>query len=522
RKILILTLAFSFAFLLTGCKEEETDTLSYYDYLRPTCGDGSCNEREMTTGLCPEDCDYSMYDDQLRDDQFPMTDDQLVLVDDEDYLALKMDLKERSTEIYLPSASTGSDKDALAVRITLPKEGNNRYEEGAPIVVYGTGGYVANGLSNNHFPHMDDMIVVSMIFPGGTDDKEGRFSDGTYDYRGVKSVEALKDVILFAAGKKMDKQGKYITDYAPDALTDNIGFIGFSFGGNIGVAVAAIEGDEIADDLKYIVQWETPVSSQIATRDLGRMLGQPLEKGVIGRAHYFNPRYIAYDPYVIKVDYSDVIYDADSLFTVFHDGNGDGIYTTINGSYYNFPVPDLNDNNIIETDEDFGLDIYPYDTFDTDGKVVYSRPVTYALRDNGAFDGDWPAIIATVEEADEYWDVRESVALYEDAIKNIPDLEGMYLLSMDDHVQSDPHKSHVHQAYDGWNDAAWFKINPDPEYILEWDSSFADLDIPNLPPNTAPDSWEDADSYCIPEDIDDEIYSIAAVHQMADRVQEAN
>jgi len=276
--------------------------------------------------------------------------------------------------------------------------------------------------------------------------------------------------------------------------------------------------------LKYVIQWETPVSSQIATRDLGRMLFQPLYLGPTTQGDYFNPRYQGYAPLVLKVDYGDVVYNESSLFPVLFDGNGDGKYTAVMGSHYNYPTPDLNDNNVLELNEDYGLDTYPYTTYDVDGKVVYSRPVSIALDNNNAFGGSWPENIANRSEATEYWDVRESVRLYDNALDNIPDLEAMFLLSVEDHVQSDPFKSHVHQAYDGWTASGikWFKINPSKDYILAVDPNLEEegIFIPDLNANTAPADWEDVESYCISEYIADEVYQIAAVHQMADRVQD--
>ena len=426
-------------------------------------------------------------------------------------------------DINLPSSSTGKPNGKLAVRVQIPNKDDIRYSDGAPVIIYGEGGFKADGLPNKEIPGLNDMIVITFIYPGGENVVQKTHSDGEYyDYRGKKSIEALRDIILYAAGKLKDSEGKSIADLVEyNILHDNIGFIGFSFGGNIGIAAASVFGESIAQDLKYIIQWETPVSSQIATRDLGRMLFKPLENGGSVQSEYFNPRYISYGQLTLNVNYSDLKYDPQSIYTIFHDGNNDGIYTTINGSHYNYPTPDLNDNNNLELNEDYGLDSYPYSTDDLDGKVVYSRPVTYAMKKNNVFNGSWPSNIASVEEANAFWDIRESVVLYEEALTNIPELEGMFLLSISDHVQSDPHKSHVHQAFDGWtSNGKWFKINPEPKYIIEINSTLGEdgIFIPDVKPNTKPNNWEDTKSYCIPELIKDETYQIAAIHQMADRV----
>jgi hypothetical protein len=58
------------------------------------------------------------------------------------------------------------------------------------------------------------------------------------------------------------------------------------------------------------------------------------------------------------------------------------------------------------------LDTYWYDTYDFDGKIVYSRPVIIALEKFDIFNGNWPENIATVEETIHYWNIRESVRLY--------------------------------------------------------------------------------------------------------------
>lgn len=439
---------------------------------------------------------------------------------------IETDIKGRGTiitkDIFLPSKSTKTPSGKLAVRLHIPKKEDIRYN-GAPIIIIGEGGYGSDGIINKKMPHLNDMIVVTFIYPGGENLQQKRHSDGVYDYRGKKSIEALRDVILYCAGELRDNNGKYIDDLVDyPVLHDNIGFIGFSFGGNIGIAVAALH-KEVALYLTYVIQWETPVSSQIATRDLGKLLFQPLEKGATIQGDYFNPRYKGYGSHIIEVDYSDITYDPQSLYPLFLDGNDDGVYTTIMGSYYTYPTPDINDNNILELTEDWGLDTYPYDTYDINGKVVYSRPVTHALEEYNVFLSSlWPEKIATVKEADAYWDIRESVRLYKKALTNIPGLEGMFLLSVDDHVQSDPYKSHAHQAFDGWTlYSTWFQINPDPAYIYEVDPLLSTIFIPYTEPHTAP-HWEDSTSYCMPEKVPDEVYSIAAVHQMADRVQSHN
>ncbi|KAA0003384.1 MAG: hypothetical protein FE048_01625 [Thermoplasmata archaeon] len=411
-------------------------------------------------------------------------------------------------DVDLPSNSTGSSTGTLAVRIYTPT--HTRYQDGAPVLIYVPGGDSRGGLRNCLPSVGDDLVTIYFIFPGGNDPQSGRSSDGVYDHRGLNCILALRDVILYAAGKITDSLGRTIDEILPiPILHNNIGLLGVSNGGNIVVAVAALHDTELADYLRYVIQWESPVSSQIATVDLGpiRFNCSPND--------FVNPRYLAYDPLTLVVDYSDLAYDStNSQVPIFHDGNGDGHYTTILHPITGLPTPDLDLDGELETNEDFPLWSYTY----TDGtKDVYSRPVTHALADNAIFSV-WPSDIATPEEADTYWDLREAVRLYDEALINIPDLHGMILASVKDHVQSAPDKPHIHQAFDGWNsNNAWVKINPSPSYLIEVDPTLIGrTDLPDNIPNIPPSNWSDY-NYCIPEDIPDSIYQLAAIWEMADR-----
>jgi len=420
-------------------------------------------------------------------------------------------------DIDLPSDSTGNPAGTLAVRVYTPMHGQARYPEGAPVLVWGAGGYEVKGINHDLPDSVDDIIIVTFVYPGGEDPWAGRQSDGVYDYRGPNCIAALRDVILYAAGEMTDSQGRTIDDIVPvPVLHDNIGLEGVSNGGNIIVAVAALHGDELAGHLRYIIQWETPVSSQVANRDLGRVWLQPPNPG---QGDFFNPRYQGYGPKALAVDYSDLTYDPDgAMRQVFHDGNGDGEYTTIEDPGSHLQTPDLNLDGALDMSEDFPLDTYPY----PDGlKEVYSRAVTHALADNQIMPHPWPEGIAMPSEADAYWDIREAVWLYDNALASIPDLEAMVLAGVRDHVQSAPTKPHIQQAFEGWNsNGAWVQINPSPAYLIEADPSLAGrTDLPNRVPNTPPGDWGRVASYCIPEDIYKATYQLDAVWQMADRAQ---
>jgi hypothetical protein len=389
-----------------------------------------------------------------------------------------------------------------------------RFHDGAPVIIWVHGGYDEGRLQLELPPPADDLIVINFLFPGGEFAFTGRQSDGVYDYRGTDSILALRDVILYAAGKLTDNQDRTIDEVVPvPVLHDNIGIVGKSNSGNIIAAVAALHSTELAGHLRYLIQWESPVSSQIATRDLGRPLLDP--EGPT-QGEYENPRYLGYGAAELPVDFSDLAQDPSSaLYRVFHDGNGDGRYTTIARPGDGAPVPDLDLDGVLELDEDFPLDTYP----SAEGIVYYSRPVTRELFERDVFAGEWPDGIATPTEAASFWDLREAVRLLPLALAEMPHLEGMILASVRDHVQARLDKPQVRQAFDAWrSNAGWVQINPDPAYIIAVDPRLnGRTDLPAIPANTQPSRWDRPETYCVPEDIPDPTYLLAAVWQMADR-----
>ena len=135
------------------------------------------------------------------------------------------------------------------------------------------------------------------------------------------------------------------------------------------------------------------------------------------------------------------------------------------------------------------------------------------------FNGDWPSGVATPAEAAEFWDLREAVRLLAPALVNVPRLEGMLLATVRDHVQARLDKPQVRQAFDGWrSNGRWVQINPDPAYFIAADAALEGrTDLPANTANTPPASWDRPETYCVPEDIPDETYLLAAVWQMADR-----
>lgn len=417
-------------------------------------------------------------------------------------------------DLRLPSTSTGVNGGTLAVRIFVPAAGHTRFADGAPVVVVCQGGTSAGDL-NNPFPQpLDDVAVVTFLYPGG---RQGALaSSGTYDDRGMRSIQAVRDVIRYAAGLSADSTGRTLTQLCPVPLkTANVGAIGLSNGGNMVAAVAAFHGAELAGVLKYVIQWESPVSSQIATVDLG---GYRLIDGESHAVDFnaLNPRYQGYGPLEASVLTADIRYNPAGTVPVFHDGNGDGIYTVAYNPATAKSLPDLDFDGVLEMDEDFPLGAYTQS-----GRNVYSRTVTRALQANDAFGGAWPDSILTVDEADAFWDLREAVRLAEGAVAGVPGLEVMFTAGVRDHVQSRPDKPHVRQGFESWGSrGAWVRINPAPAYLVTLIPALAGrTDLPDNAPNTPPADWTDPAGWCYPTDVSAGIANAAAVRQMADRVE---
>lgn len=72
-------------------------------------------------------------------------------------------------DIDLPSDSTGSPTGTLAVRVHTPMHGHARYPEGAPVLVWGAGGFEVKGINHDLPPSVGDIIIVTFVYPGGED-----------------------------------------------------------------------------------------------------------------------------------------------------------------------------------------------------------------------------------------------------------------------------------------------------------------------------------------------------------------
>jgi len=64
-------------------------------------------------------------------------------------------------DVRLRSDSTGTDDGSLAVRVHAPQPGNERYPEGAPVIIWILGGFEVKGINHGLPAEADDVICIT-------------------------------------------------------------------------------------------------------------------------------------------------------------------------------------------------------------------------------------------------------------------------------------------------------------------------------------------------------------------------
>lgn len=171
--------------------------------------------------------------------------------------------QESSVSTFVPS--TAAPGNGLAVNIIYPRK--PRYKEGAPVVVVVPGGDAPSGLSFSVHAAQAGFIEIRFSFPGGGVNTFR--SGGRNDYRGLKSQQALKDLLLFAAGKKEDFRHRTIANLMPiKVCTNNIGILGWSNGGNIALITLEKYATQL-NFIKWLAMYECPLGSLFFPPSLG-------------------------------------------------------------------------------------------------------------------------------------------------------------------------------------------------------------------------------------------------------------
>jgi hypothetical protein len=442
---------------LIGCSPSTSVTPS------PTpnilCGNGLCDNGE-TSLTCPGDCPLVSFSGQKQ-------------------------------TVYI--SSEGVD---IAVMIATPQAA--RYPEGAGIVVVVSpifspaGGFITN-------PDLTSLglIQISYLWPGQKDSMTDSKSAGTFDSGGDQSIRVLRDVIRFASGLIPDKEGFFLPALIKvTTLTSEVGVYAFSDAGIAAINVFKLYGD-VLPGVQYYVGRENPTVDTLSSLEAGYFNdnGQPV----------VNPFYnypASYSTSSITLTYTNVLWDA--VYTDEHTG-------AVGRAYL-----DLDGNGTVSSN-DFVLSWRVPVIL---GKRYYSVALTRALLDGGSLSlSNWPADLATPEEAARDWPFRESPGNYADLHTIMPDLKVMLVFAQVDHIQVAQDKPHIHQAFQGFRFEAglWVRLNPDRAYIQSLLPT-AGMDFPDNPANTQPEDWMKVGDYAYPaQGLAARQVPLAAVAEMADR-----
>lgn len=380
----------------------------------------------------------------------------------------------------------------ILVQVSLPD--SSRYSDGSPVLVSiptfftpeRSGFHPLEGVTQ------EGVISISFMYPGRSDDK-GNVSDGEDDYGGEDSRAALRDVLLFALGKKTNSEGFTLDELSViSPLYSNVGIYAFS---HPGLAAMAVLGTYASDlqDVAFFVGRENPTLDLMSSLELGHWESISGKDVAIKNKLYTYPA--DYSSEAIDLDYSSIAYDA-TEGVPFFDVNHDGVFTL----------------------GEFALGTQTPKMF---GKRYYSSALLHALEDNGVFtSASWPTDLATPEEADALWPSREAQTYYP-LLSSLRNLHAMLVFSADDHVQVVADKPHIHQAYDGLRGAGiWVRLNPDMSYMQEMGvtaaKTFTEHDA-----NTEPADWSSVATWSFTNNGNSvNTAPIAAVLEMADRTQQ--
>lgn len=353
-----------------------------------------------------------------------------------------------ATDILTHIPSSAGGERGLFLRITPPQ--SPRFPDGAPVVISMPGGFQENGISDRETRlHEHGFIEMRLNFPGA-----GKYpfsSGGEYDFRGPQSLKAIRDIILFAQGLKTNvgdsTLNQLVTPLTP--LSNNVGLVGWSNGGNTNICVAGKYGEDIPG-LAWILNWESPVGdgmpqAEAGAKSEGNM--RPLNSGV-------NP---AYDPSTGNWDLSKLAFSSQIQIPILFE-----ISNHVTGGLY----IDEDQNSLVDPGSDFIF--YPL-VFNLDGtyKSFYSERVRQAANSLLVLPANPPQHFATLQETQTFWYWRNGEYWIDSTMQKNPDLMFMIVASDTDHVQISPDHPHVIIQYKAFIDAGcrFVRLNPDRSYV---------------------------------------------------------
>lgn len=405
----------------------------------------------------------------------------------------------RGIVTHVPSTAGG--EVGIAVSIIPPKK--PRYEAGAPVAISVSGGHSAGNVSSRMNVAGCGFVEMGFAFPSGGQGQAK--SGGTYDYRGPKSIEALRDVILFAMGKTADNQGRKIQELVGEikVLTSNVGVHGGSHGGNACGAVMGLWG-QLFPELAWYVSMESPYGEGAVGAEIG------------SRRERLNP---AYHPETGILDLAKLAYDPHLELRPFGAGRfADTSLPTLHGSLFF----DMDGDGRCESEDDFRLQPPVFD-LGQGSKSWYSVQLIREAHKRGLFGDSRPAHMPTLAEAIEFWRYRDATGLVAEAVRKIPNVAVIVVAGETDHVQIAPDHPHIRAQVNAFQKAGaqFIRLNPDCAYV-EWLLSRQTHGVPdnNAGLQYTPKTIRPA--LCPDGAVPKQLLSPAAICELADRVQASN
>jgi len=261
-------------------------------------------------------------------------------------------------------------------------------------------------------------------------------------------MQALADVLAFATGRIRSNDAKVLQEYAPNVkvLTDNVGLIGWSAGGNLAVLTMAEHGSQFPE-LAWYASWESPVLSNV--------------DGGWGSIYEPDP---FYDPTTGRIDFKRLRYNPEMPLWVWPPQRLAKDPNWPRGGLY----LDGDGNGIFNQDADYGFWVaFVSPDVGQPRKAFYTPAVTREARDRKVFRDKWPSHIATLEEVEHRANREDALRHIPEVVRRLPRMAVLVFESEVGHVTAAADHPHAIAQVNAWLDARtrWVRFNPDVHYV---------------------------------------------------------
>lgn len=404
----------------------------------------------------------------------------------------------RFNDVFVRIPSSAARSEGIAASILIPRQ--TRFTNGAPVTINVTGGVQAGNARGRPEYVGHGFVEIHFAFPGGGVGNER--SGGTYDFRGTNCIRALADVIRFATGRIADKDGRFISELVRDVkvLTQNVGIVGSSHGGNACGMAMALHGEEFPD-LAWYASMESPYGEGAANVELG------------GRDSGLNP---AYDPKTGVLDLSKLAWSSELSPGLMRKPMLVNTRELRGALYF-----DLDSDGRYSPEADFPANCFVGNAGDG-VKAWYSPRILAEAERRKVIAGARPRHVPTLAEAKEFWRYRDAAPGIPNAVRQFPHLAVIVYANERDHVQADPAHTHILEQVEGFRQARarFVRLNPDRAYVERVvPAGPAFRSDAQFPDNPAGKSWTRGN---ITEGLEPSTFSLslymrAAVCELADR-----